>query len=100
MEIKEFEKRATYQGGYDRQFDEWKIIDVHQIPNPVPDAIEIDFYCCNGKKVYLLRIRNKEVEKYDVVYSGKGYPPYLIAELPLQDIDDQLLKYIFAKFEL
>ncbi|MGB0868395.1 MAG: hypothetical protein ACPGSD_02250 [Flavobacteriales bacterium] len=43
MTIKEFEKRAEYQNGYDRVFDKWKIIDIHQIPTEFREYHEIDF---------------------------------------------------------
>lgn len=104
MKQEEFEKRAEMQGGYDREFNEWKIIDIHQIPDLLEFHHEIDFYCCNGEKVYLLRIRNRVVEKYDFVYpkedKEKGYPPYLIAELPVHKITNELLKTVLDKFEL
>lgn len=104
MEIEEFEKRAEWQGGYDREFDEWKVIEIHEIPDTILDKHEIDFYCCNNKKVYLLRIRNRSIEKYEVVHSDKdkemGYPPYLIAELPIQKIENELLAKVLAEFKL
>lgn len=104
MTIKDFEERAAYQGGYDRKFDEWKIIDIHGIPDRMLDYHEIDFYCCNDKKVYLLRLRNRKTESYTVFCDERhlkfGYPPYLIAELPILKIDDNFLKKVLSEFEL
>jgi len=104
MTILEFEQRAEFQGGYDRKFDEWKIIDIHEIPNKILNCHEIDFYCNNGKQVYLLRLRNRDVENYKIVYSDKdkkiGLPPYLFAELPIVKIDNDLIKEILSKFNI
>jgi len=100
MTTKDFEERANFQGGYDRQFGEWKIIDIHEIPNPILPQHEIDFYCCNGKKVFLLRLRNRTVEKFEII-KGQAfdYPDYLIAELPLTIVDDSVIDSILKEFE-
>ncbi len=66
MKVKEFNRRVEYQGGADRQFNEWRIIDIHEIPRVFLERYEMDFYCCNGEKVFLLRLRNREEEKYCV----------------------------------
>lgn len=104
MTIKDFEQRAKFQNGYDREFDEWKIIDIHEIPDRMQSYHEVDFYCCNSKKVYLLRLCNRDVESYEIAHSDKdkkmGFPPYLIAELPLTKIDNDLIKQVLSKFEL
>ena len=102
MTIEEFERRAELQNGYDREFDEWKIIDIHEIPDPFLEYHEVDFYCCNSKRVCLLRLRNRLKEKYDIAYSEKdkelGFPPYLIAELPIKEVDNNLLKRVLSRF--
>ena len=97
MTIKEFEKRVKINGGYDREIDEWKIIDIHTIPDLFLAQSEVDFYCCNGKTVYLLRLRNSEKEKYTTTNSN---PVYLIAELPLSEIDNDFIKTVLSKFKL
>lgn len=104
MTVKEFELRATYQGGYDREIDNWKIIDIHIIPDIFTDNTEVDFYCCNGISVYLLRIRpncKPDKEKYI------SEPPdentniiYLIAEINIDKIDDNLICKLLNKFDL
>ena len=101
MTITEFEKRATYQKGYDRVFDNWKAIDIHQIPSEFNQYHEIDFYCSNGKEVYLLRFRSRQVENYERIEAKQtGTIPYLIAELPIQKLDNKLIKMILDKFNL
>ena len=32
MTVKEFYRRADFSGGFDREIDLWKIIDIHEIP--------------------------------------------------------------------
>lgn len=108
MKVKEFERRAKYQHGYDRVLtlgtSEWKIIDIHEIPSVFEDRHEVDFYCCNGQVVYLLRLRNRRIEMYDYVHRLKekelGYPPYLIAEFPIVEITNNVLKDVLRKFDL
>ncbi|AZJ33492.1 hypothetical protein SAMN05444344_0710 [Tenacibaculum mesophilum] len=102
MTIKEFEKRAEYQNGYDREFDNWKIINIHQIPDEFMENHEIDFYCSNGLKVYLLRFRNRTTESYVINDDSKdsGYPPYLIADFPILRLDNEVIKMTLEKFNL
>jgi hypothetical protein len=98
MEVSEFEERAKYQKGYDRELGNWKVIDVHQIPYPILEQFETDFYCCNGRHVFLLRIRNRKIKKLDFVKSNTL--TYLIAELPLTVIDDNIIENLLNEFEL
>lgn len=98
MDIKEFEERASFQGGYDREFGEWKVIDVHEIPDKMSKHHEVDFYCSNGHEVYLLRLRNREVERYETVCDKSL--SYLIAELPIERIDNNLLEEVLSNFNL
>lgn len=102
MTLIEFESRARYQNGYDREFDDWKIIDIHQIPEDFHDGLEIDFYCSNGKTVYLLRLRNQKKRSFVINNQSKdqGYPDYLIAEFPFEKMDDDLIREILNAFNL
>lgn len=99
MTIKEFEQRAKFNGGYDREFGEWKVIDIHEIPEPFLKQNEIDFYCCNNDKVYLLRLRNRQTEKYVKVTDDNALT-YLIAELPILNIDNNFISEILSKYDL
>ena len=80
----------------------WKIIDVHQIPAKYTENNEIDFYCSNGIRLYLLRFRYRKTEFHEIIDDSKefGYPPYLIAEFPIQKIDNQVIKNVLNKFKL
>ncbi|WP_299242919.1 hypothetical protein [uncultured Aquimarina sp.] len=98
MTIIEFENRAKSQNGYNRQLDGWKIIDIHQIPIEFDEKSEVDFYCSNDKTVYLLRLRSRETEFYEINTTDRNIP-YLIAELPIKRIDDGVLKKILNKFK-
>ena len=100
MTIKEFYHRVGLNGGLDREMEEWKIIDVHQVPKTLSEENEIDFYCCNDNEVFLLRLRNRATKKLDVVKdkNGFGYPTYLIAELPINTIDDNFIRTLLDEF--
>jgi hypothetical protein len=98
MEVSEFERRAKYQKGYDRELGNWKIIDIHQIPFPILEQFETDFYCSNGQQVFLLRIRNRKIKKLDFVKSNTL--TYLIAELPLTVINDNIIENLLNEFVL
>lgn len=99
MTITAFYQRAELNGGMDRAFGEWKIIDIHHIPETLSEQEEVDFYCCNDAEVYLLRIRNRKLKKLDIVSDqrGLGYPKYLIAELPILTIDNRVLQEILEE---
>ncbi len=101
MTLNEFNERVRHQGIPDRMIGKWSIIDIHEIPNPLLERHEIDFYCCNGSKVYLLRLRNRETKMFDISRNTKPleYPDYLIAELPLEQIDDEVIANILDEFE-
>lgn len=102
MNVKEFEKRAKYNGGYDRRFGMWKVIDVHLIPDCITEQHETDFYCCNGNAVYLLRLRKRQTERYELLppAAGTDQLAYLIAEFAITNIDDNVLQSVLAKFNL
>ncbi len=100
MTIKEFYHRVDLNGGLDREIDEWKIIDIHQIPETLSEQNEVDFYCCNDNQVFLLRLRNRSTKSFQIVRdeNGFGAPTYLIAELPIIKVDTILLKNILNEF--
>jgi hypothetical protein len=99
--VRDFEKRAKFNGGYDREIGKWKIIDIHKISLPLLEQHEIDFYCCNDKDVYLLRLRNREDEKYVTVTADRICPiTYLIAELPISEINDDFIAFVLLKFSV
>jgi hypothetical protein len=100
MTVKDFYQRLNANAGADREIGHWKIIDIHQIPNIVLAQHEVDFYCCNDKEVFLLRLRNRTTKKLDIVKPKKEWEQttYLIAELPINVIDDNLIKTLLAEF--
>jgi hypothetical protein len=61
----------------------------------------MDFYCCNDKEVYLLRLRNRAIKKLDIAFDNQKleYPKYLIAEFSFEKIDDNLILKILSEFE-
>ncbi|MDJ0363901.1 hypothetical protein QMK33_01960 [Hymenobacter sp. H14-R3] len=96
MTLEEFERRVSFNGGHDRALGKWKILDVHHIPEIFQKQHEVDFYCSDGKSVYLLRIRQRAVEAYVKI---TGEIIYLIAELPFDVLDDKVIEKALAKFE-
>ena len=101
MNIVDFRKRKKWNDGCDRVFGSWQLIDVHEVPAIFAETDEIDFYCYNGKEVYLLRLRNRGQETFSIAPGDKyGRPIYLIAELPIVAIDNEFLEYVLSKFNL
>lgn len=102
MTLAEFELRANLQNGCDREFDDWKIIDIHEIPDTLSMAHEVDFYCSNGERVYLLRLRNRRQTAFSIVEdkNNRDLPIYLVAELPIGKIDNELLSAVLKQFEI
>jgi hypothetical protein len=100
MTVNEFYRRADFSGGFYREIDLWKIIDIHEIPKVMLEQYEVDFYCCNDKEVYLLRLRNRKTKKMSIVKDtqGYGYPPYLIAELPIDCVNNNLINELLIEF--
>jgi len=96
MTVQEFNQRVKYRNGYDRIFGHWVIIDIHEIPKQLEKRHEIDFYCCNGDQVYLLRLRNRAIKSYSMI---EDTITYLIVEQKIKSINDQLLEAILTEFE-
>lgn len=101
MTIKEFERRADYQNGADREFGRWKVIDIHQIPQRFTDTDEVDFYCSNGKQVFLLRFRDRNKELFERIDArSPNELTYLIAEMPIRRLDDKCILETLKRFSL
>ncbi|WP_295810839.1 hypothetical protein [uncultured Apibacter sp.] len=98
MKKYEFDKRVQLNGGCDRIINDWRVIDIHLIPEIMNEFHEIDFYCNKGKKVILLRLRNRTDENYTISESPEI--TYWIAELPINILDDPLIEEILYNFEL
>ncbi|MBS9774455.1 MAG: hypothetical protein KGV59_04780 [Tenacibaculum sp.] len=87
-------------GGIDRVIGEWKLIDVHIIPEIFNEFSEVDFYCCNDKEVYLLRVRSRKNKKLSIEPDrmNLGYPTYLVAEYDFKTLDNQVIRIILKEF--
>lgn len=97
---KEFERRIHLNNrSLDREFNGWKLIDVHEIPYPLKNDDEIDFYCYK-KDMYLLRVRKSIKEQSFVVKSeGLDQLMYLVAETKAEKITNKLLEELLSEFE-
>lgn len=101
MTIKEFEHRAILNSGYDRVIDNWKVIDIHIIPDILETGSEFDFYCCDDKYVYLLRIRlctKGREEKLSSIDDKYNDITYFVAELYTDQINNNLIKELLYRF--
>jgi hypothetical protein len=95
MTLADFINRARYQGGPDRTLGIWWIIDVHQIPEKFLACHEVDFWCCDGRRVFLLRLRCREREHFEVIREDHGI--WVIAELPIGQFSDTFLKDVLKR---
>lgn len=102
--VKNFRYRAKLCG-IDRVIGEWQIIDVHEIPNKMRANHEVDFWGCNGKSLYLLRIRNAPFTKIHVIDGDlkTKQPNYLIVETPINnpkvEINGEFLRNILQNLD-
>lgn len=87
----------------DRKFGDWQVIDVHEIP--LSNLNEVDFWCCDGKSLYLLRIRNSKASKLHFIPSDLRLkePNYVIVEMPVEQpqtqINDEFLMNILQRIK-
>ena len=95
MTLADFINSARYQGGPDRTFGKWRIIDVQQIPEKFNHEHETDFWCCDGRIVFLLHLRCREREHFEVIREYGG--TWLIAELPIGRFSDSLLEEVLTR---
>lgn len=96
MDKKEFDHRVDLNGGFDRVIGEWRIIDIHAIPEIIEEYHELDFYCNKKDIVILLRIRNRENEKFEIVNSSDI--TYWISELPTDTINNDFILKVLNRF--
>lgn len=98
-------KRLHQQPNHiDRVIGNWQLVEIHQIPNPFNVGNEVDFWCCDDKKLVLLRLRHQPYQKFTTIHPNvkKQTPAYWIAELPIeqsQKIDDEFLLKILKVFD-
>ncbi len=97
MTKNEFENRVKLNGGCDRVVNNWKIIDIHLVPEVMNEFHEVDFYCSKEENVILLRLRNRAEDDYTILKSPEI--TYWIAELPISIINDTLIGDLLSKFE-
>ncbi|MDY3538151.1 hypothetical protein PG275_09080 [Riemerella anatipestifer] len=95
-----FNERVRLNGGIDRIINDWKIIDIHLIPEKFGVHSEVDFYCCYKEEFYLLRIRKRKENKFSIIdRESPTKPIYLVAEYDFEKFDEIILKEILEKFE-
>lgn len=61
---------------------------------------EFDFWCHNGRDLYLLRITCSDRESLSIFKTkGKNHVIYLIAETTTKNMDNELISGILNQFE-
>lgn len=107
--LREFKNRLKTNNGPDRTIGAWQIIDIHEIPEIIGENIqytrsfgrlqEFDFYCCNQKDLYLLRLTKAGQSKYSVFKPESTTAViYLIAELNFTTINDEFIEEVLKIF--
>jgi hypothetical protein len=98
--LKNFTARKEWNGGPDRVFGKWEMIDVQQIHSPIKYEDEFDFWCSDGNELYLLRLRRCRETKY---FAAKSRQPeavmYLVVERDCKVVNDALLEDVWAEYE-
>jgi|GEM_PF-1178356 len=96
MTLADFVQRTRYQGGPDRTLGKWRIIDIHQIPEKFNSTDhEVDFWCCDGRIVFLLRLRCREREHFAIIREDRG--TWVIAELPIERFSNNFLEEVLTR---
>jgi len=98
MDVSQFIRRREYQNGPDRVFGKWQVIDVHEIPDVFTPESEIDFYCFNGQQEFLLHVRDRADERYEMTVGNDGFTQ-LFAETHVTDVTDEFLATLLDRFE-
>lgn len=82
----------------------WQIVVIHQMPSPFKIGDEMDFWCCDGERLILLKIRHQSYQQFTIIHPDviKQTPAYWIAQLPMVQsprIDDEFLLKILKHFD-
>jgi hypothetical protein len=99
--LRDFKERLKYHNGPDRIIGEWQIIDVHEIPPQFKKGMEVDFYCCNSRDVFLLNICEGEQSEIEYYAAQDGYKDsiiWLTAKVKIERIDNLFIKQLLHYF--
>ena len=100
--MRSFRSRIRLNHGPDFEFNNWSVIQIHEVPKEIIPSTEIDFWCSNGKDMYLLTIRKSTVSRFGLMKAyGMESTIHLLAEWDFSKIDQstlmKALKYFFEK---
>ena len=96
--LKDFSKRVEVSGDSVREIGRWRLIDVHEtIENP-PLGTELDFWCGNGKDMFLLTVKHSESIGLSM-HQVKDKCIHLFASCRFREIDNDLLGEVLLEFE-
>lgn len=95
--LRQFQVRKKANKGCDRLIERWEMIDVNDIT--WKEGQEFDFWCFNGKDVYILRVMKSKRKSFRAVKSeGKQQVMYLMVEWCFRELNQKvfndLIQYI------
>lgn len=89
LRLRQFQTRKKVNKGYDRVIGSWEMIDVHDIT--WKEGLEFDFWCFNGKDVYILRVIKSKHKSFRIGKpKGKRQTMYLIVEWCFQELNQKV----------
>lgn len=97
---KDFEQRLVWNNGPDRQYGNWQLIEVNGTEMLPGYMWEFDFWCSNGKGVYILRIHHSKERNFFISKAkGKHRIIYLCAECEFEEVNDELIHRVLKVFD-
>ncbi len=94
--LRHFNSRLKHNNGPDRVVENWKMIDVHEIPDNIQPNASFDFWCHDGRNLFLLTIKNAPEEKHEV-FEFKGLLR-LHAQLNFEDLNNEIIEKVVHAF--
>ena len=96
--IRGFKSRLKWNDGADRAIGNWLLVDVHQIPPKINYGQGFDFWCSNGKDVYLLTIQKEKLSKL-VIRKTRFSSMNLAVFLDFEVLTNEIIENVIGEFE-
>ena len=97
---REFQKRLDWNDGPDRQYGKWKLVEVNGTEMLPGYLWEFDFWCSDGKGVYILRLRWENETSFHIIKDkGKYRITYLVALCHFESVTDELIQSVLHQFD-
>jgi len=100
IDKRHFKQRLRRNDGPDRQLGAWQLIEVNGTEMLPGYLWQFDFWCGNGKGVYILRLHHsKESDFYIFKAKGKHRITYLNAECDFEEVNYELIQRVLNIFD-